>query len=66
MYDVIENKNIKSIDLAARISDSYTKTHSREGHKIILPTIEFIEIDNFLFHCIRIMDSHINLDQDPK
>lgn len=66
VYDVIENKNIKSIDLAARISDSYTKTHSREGHKIILPTIEFIEIDNFLFHCIRIMDSHINLDQDPK
>lgn len=60
VYDVIGNKNEKNIDLAASISGSYKKTHRREGHKIILPTTEFIEIDNFLMHCIQNIDSIIN------
>ncbi len=60
VYDVKDNKNIKNIDLAARICDGFTMTLNREGHKIILPTIEHDKIDNFLVHCIQFIDASVN------
>lgn len=63
VYNVENNKNIKNIDLAARICDGYTMTLHNEGHKIILPTIDHDKIDNFLKYCIQFIDAHNNPEQ---
>ncbi|MBD5365992.1 MAG: DUF262 domain-containing protein [Bacteroides sp.] len=59
VYDVKDDKNLKNIDLAASICSGYAKTLQREGHKIILPTIEHDQIDNFLKHCILFIDANM-------
>lgn len=65
VYNLKDDKNVKNIDLAERMCNGYTMTLLREGHKIILPTIEHDKIDNFLVHCIQFIDAHINSTDDP-
>lgn len=66
VYKVEDNKNIENNDLATSICEGYSTHLQRKGHRIILPTIDYIEIDNFLMHCIQIIDSLINSEEDLK
>lgn len=66
VYDVKNNNNLKNSDLAMRICDGYTNELQREGHRIILPTIEHNKIDEFLVYCIQFIDSIINSGETPK